>query len=110
MSKQRIMLESTPHEGLKDATHIDVEVYYTKGGPNYFAGGYTRRGYYISVKPVTRRDGMVSFTMFTGYSKLLFEANRFSAKQLEQAAQIGRAEAPAIIAQVIKESKTEKSA
>jgi hypothetical protein len=110
MSKQRRVLESTPHDGLKDATHIDVEVYYTKGGANYWSGGTTQRGYYLSVKPVTHKDGMVSYAMFSGYSKLLLKANRFSDKQLDQAVELGRAEAPALISRVLEEVKSKQTA
>lgn len=101
MSEQRRMIESIPCEGLKDATHIDVEVYYTKGGANYFSGGVTRRGYYLSVKPVKREGAWVSYGMFSGYSKLLLEANRFSAKQLEQAVELGRAAAPELVQRIL---------
>ena len=66
---KKLLLESTPHKGLKNGTHIDVEVYYTQGGIDYFAGSTTQRGYYLSVTPVTRKDNMVSFAMFTGCKK-----------------------------------------
>lgn len=105
MSKNSRMLESIPHTGLKHATHIDVEVYYTKGGPNLWSGGYTQRGYYISAKPVTRNGVSISYTMFTGTSKLLMEASRFSEKQLEQAVELGRAEASGLIAMVLAQNK-----
>jgi hypothetical protein len=41
----------------------EVEVYYSKGGANFFVGGSDRRGIYVSVSPVeiidygTREDG-----------------------------------------------------
>jgi len=47
----RKLIESIPCERLKYGTHIDVEVYYTKGR--------TPRGYYISVKPVKHEGNMV---------------------------------------------------
>jgi hypothetical protein len=33
---------------------MEIEVYYTLGGPNYWTGGETRRGIYLSFWPVTR--------------------------------------------------------
>jgi hypothetical protein len=83
---KRTLLESTPYEGLKNGTHIDVEVIYDKGGVSYFSGGTTTRGYYISVTPVTHKNGMTSVVLFTGVKKLLLPTNRYS----EQAARAGR--------------------
>ena len=100
---EKKILDSIPYEGLRNGTHIDVEVYYTTGGMNYLAGGTTLRGYYISVIPVTRRgDGMVSQTLFRGMKKLLLQTNRYSAKQFEQAVEMGRNEAPGLIEYVLK--------
>lgn len=52
------------------ATHIKYDVFYDLGGMNYFNGQRNRRGYYISVRSVTRteRDGYSteSFGMFDG--------------------------------------------
>ena len=98
---KRLLIESTPYEGLKNGTHIDVEVYYDMGGMNYFSGTTSPRGYYVSVIPVTRNGVTVSMVMFTGCKKLLMETSRFSAKQFERAVEFGRAEAPEIIKRVL---------
>lgn len=98
---ERRLLESTPYEGLKNGTHLDVEVYYSKGGANYISGGTTPRGYYLSVTPVTHKNGMVSTVLFTGMKRLLMQTNRYSAKQFEQAVQKGRLEAPELIELVL---------
>lgn len=97
------MLESTPYEGLKNGTHIDVEVYYTKGGMNYLSGGVTPRGYYVSVKPVKHKDGLNSYMLFSGEKKLLMQTNRFSTKQFEQAVEMGRQAAPELVNYVLKQ-------
>jgi hypothetical protein len=102
---RRKLLESTPHEGLKDATHIDVEVYYTQGGANYLCGGTTPRGYYVSVKPVKRNGVTVSFVLFSGCKKLLMETKRFSEKQFDKAVELGRAAIPELIAQVLADER-----
>jgi hypothetical protein len=41
---KRTLLESTLYEGLKNGTHIDVEVFYDEGGVSYFSGGTQRAG------------------------------------------------------------------
>ncbi|MPM92562.1 hypothetical protein SDC9_139697 [bioreactor metagenome] len=102
---KRTVLESTPYEGLKSGSHLDVEVYYDKGGANYFCGGTTQRGYYVSVTPATHKNGMVSVVLFTGIKKLLLQTSRFSDKQFEQAVELGRAAAPELIAYVLEKEK-----
>ena len=102
---EKRLLESTPYEGLKNGTHIDVEVYYTKGGANYFSGGVTPRGYYVQVTPVTRKDGMVSFVMFTGSAQLLMKTSRYSSKQFEQAVEMGKKAAPELINRVLEQER-----
>ena len=102
---ERRLLESTPYEGLKNGSHIDVEVYYTKGGANYISGGTTPRGYYLSATPVTYKNGMASTVLFNGMKKLLMPANRYSAKQFEQAVNKGREEAPELIKLVLDKEK-----
>ena len=67
---------------LKNATHLEVNVYYDKGGYSYVDSKPTARGYYISVRPVTLKDIWVSFFPFEGYNKLLFETKRFTKNQL----------------------------
>jgi hypothetical protein len=102
---KRKILESTPYEGLKNGTHLDVEVYYDKGGANYFSGGTTPRGYYVSVRPVTHKNGMTSFTLFTGVSKLLLQTSRHSDKQFERAVELGKAATPDLIQRVLDKEK-----
>lgn len=43
--------------GNKVPEELQIEVYYTLGGPNYFHGGVTKRGIWISFTPMTRWDG-----------------------------------------------------
>lgn len=69
---------------------VVLSVSYDLGGPNYFSGGYTKRGYgaAIKVEEVERDEklGMVSrsFTMFKGLGlKRSGEVARFNRKQLE---------------------------
>lgn len=66
------------------ATHLKVEVYYTKGGANYFTGGMESRGIKLSVSPVHRVEGEFgvteSYTAFTGFKKHLKNMARFSQK------------------------------
>jgi hypothetical protein len=79
ISKKFLELESN-----EKATHLKVEVYYTKGGANYFTGGTESRGIKLSVSPVSRREiegGVVeSYTAFSGFKKHLKDMARFSQK------------------------------
>lgn len=73
-------------KNLAHVTDLAVEVYYTKGGPNYFSGETTRRGYYLSVQPVERKDGTVRFVLFTGIKFLVAEAKAANAKKFAELA------------------------
>jgi hypothetical protein len=63
---------------------VDVEVYYNKGGMNYFTGSVERRGYYLSIQPLTKYNNGYSYTAFTGVKQLVREAGRFSSKVLAE--------------------------
>lgn len=74
------------------ATHLKVELYYSKGGNNVFTYKTERRGYYISVTPVKRemRNNVVleSFVAFTGLKQLLVPVERKSKKKEEEAQEV----------------------
>lgn len=83
MLKHTRLLVSLPvAEG--NCTHINVEVYYSKGGMNYFTSSVEKRGYYLSVQPITKSSNSVSFTAFTGVKQLVKEVGRFSPKILAE--------------------------
>lgn len=71
-------------EKTRNATHIKVRIYYDLGGYNYFTHKQQKRGYYISVTPVTysNKNGIITegFTAFTGEKMLLKEVTRQSKK------------------------------
>ena len=90
---------------LNDATHLEVSVSYDKGGQSYFSGRTTPRGYYLTVIPVTRSATSVSFTAFTGRSRLLLETKRFSAKQFAQAMEMANGQEEELIAVVVATNK-----
>lgn len=70
-----------------DATHLKVELYYTKGGMNYFTGKTEARGIFLSVTPVKRStDGKYaseSYTAFTGIKKHVLDMARFNQKKFD---------------------------
>ncbi len=90
---------------LKDATHLEVEVYYSKGGPSFISGGNTPRGYYAAVRPVTKKDGMISFTIFSGCAELLSTTSRYSDKQFDAAVRQSERVIPALIEKVLAKNK-----
>ncbi len=64
-------------------THINVSVYYSKGGSNFFSGGTDKRGYWASWGPVEVKDnGCVSQILGKGGRVLLAEVARFNQKHL----------------------------
>lgn len=60
----------------------EIDIYYSLGGPNYFSGGYNRRGIYIGVTPKTASNGMVEHSMFSGTKLFLEEMPRKKPKRL----------------------------
>jgi len=91
-------------DDLKGATHIEISVYYSKGGANYLSGGTTPRGFYLSVKPVTKRDGMVSYVLFSGRSQFLFETARYTDKQFARAVKMAMVFEEQLVAAVVAEN------
>lgn len=74
MKKHEEYIETSEFPG---NTHLNVSVFYDKGGPNYFSGGSNRRGYYVSVTPVKKENGCVSYTLFTGVKLFISETSRY---------------------------------
>jgi hypothetical protein len=90
---------------LKNSTHLELEVYYSKGGLNFISGGTTPRGYYASVRPVTKTNISVSFDMFSGCAELLSTTSRYTDKQFDAAVEKSKSVIPALIEKVLAKSK-----
>ena len=91
---------------------VKVEVFYSKGGMNYFNYTQDKRGYYVSVRLVDRsiKNGYVteSFSMFEGgYKQLLKEVGRASKKSEQFADSIAMDCAKPIIERVCQEQGIE---
>lgn len=67
-------------------THLKLVISYNKGGVNYWTYKNEKRGYYVSVTPVTRGENFESAYLFSGYKFLTAETSRYSEKQLKLAA------------------------
>jgi hypothetical protein len=72
-----------------DATHVEVSIYYSKGGMNYFTGNNEARGLYLSVTPVsltTHEGGFKSrsFKAFSGVKQHIKSMGRFNEKVLNE--------------------------
>ena len=65
------------------ATHWKIEVYYSKGGMNYFSSTNESRGIWVSVSPVTRKENSESFTAFSGIKQHILDMARFSQKKFD---------------------------
>jgi hypothetical protein len=69
---------------------LKIEVYYNKGGMNYFSGKVEARGYYLSVSPVERQQQnnsivIESWAAFSGTKVLIKEVTRKSEKAFQEA-------------------------
>ena len=70
----------------EDATHVEVDVYYQKGGPNYWTGYTDEGGIYVSAHPVAVEEGLVRTVLGTGLKHLLRQSDRLSRKRLADVA------------------------
>lgn len=92
--------------GLK-ATHLKVETYYSLGGINYFTYKNEERGYYPSVVPVERGNGMEGFVAFSGIKQLLYAVKRKSKKAEEEAEKLSASCLESLINYVLSTNKLE---
>lgn len=66
-----------------NCTHIEIELFYSKGGMNYFTNSNERRGLYLSVQPVTISQNSKGYTIFTGVKQFVKEMQKFSQKTFD---------------------------
>lgn len=93
------------YELIKDDLSIKTEVYYNKGGMNYFSGRAEERGYYLSVSPVKREEigNIVTecYTAFSGVKMLILPVKRQSDKAYQQAVELAKEKEPALRQRII---------
>jgi len=84
---------------------VELDVHHTKGGPNYFTGGYTKAGFWFAVTPVKLENGFVSFVIGASKGRRFFmaEVPRFNAKKLEQLTTAIKPHTAAIVAAMLVE-------
>lgn len=75
-------------ENSRKSTDLEIHVYYSKGGMNYFTSQNESRGYYLSVTPVERWRGMIGYVAFSGLKRCIKEVGRKSAKAEAEAERI----------------------
>lgn len=64
---------------------IVTEIYYSKGGMNYFTDRDEKRGYYFSITPEERNDGFRTYTGFSGVKTCILEVARKSKSAYDKA-------------------------
>lgn len=85
MSKpRRIRIESIPTN--QTDRIVRLELNYNEGGPNYFRGGNTARGYYLSCLLIKQEGEYESYSPMDGFKSLVEETKRFSDKKLNELA------------------------
>lgn len=98
----------TDYKPFKDGTELKINVYYNKGGQNYFTGRTEQRGYYLSVSPVKREriGNMITeqYTAFSGTKMLLKAVARQSVKAYDEAVALSEAKLPELINHVMNQN------
>ena len=65
---------------------ITTEIYYSKGGMNYFTSNNEKRGYYFSIIPEKHlENGLKTYTGFSGVKTCILEVTRKSKSAYEKA-------------------------
>ena len=76
----------------RDENNLKIEVYYDLGKYDYYTHKSNKRGYYVSVTPVTRckRDNYFTeiSTVFVGYKYCLKEVSRKTNKATQEALEL----------------------
>jgi hypothetical protein len=80
-TKIRLPVQSADPES--ESTHVEVAVYYSRGGTNWYTYKAESGGIYATAQPVTVKDGCVSFILGSGAKTLLAEATRLNRKKLD---------------------------
>ena len=85
MSRSKTVREIKVSGG-EEGLVLEVRLYYSKGGMNFFNYANEKRGYSLSVTPVVNKTdrGFTTqqFMLGTGIKSLVLEAKRYSAKVL----------------------------
>lgn len=74
--KRYLKLRENPSK----ATHLKIETYYHLGGFSYWTYKQEQRGYYLSVIPVERGNGMEGYIAFSGIKQCIKPVSRKSKK------------------------------
>lgn len=88
-------------ENAEKNTHLEIQVYYSLGGMNYFTYKTEERGYYIKVTPVIKKGYCTTTTAFSGIKQCMIPCNRQSKKKAEEAANIPQSEYQHLIDRVL---------
>lgn len=87
METTKISKRFIPVKENEKVNFLKVDVYYSKGGVNYFTSSNEKRGIYLSVSPVKRETiGQCiseSYAGFSGIKKCVLELNKYSKKTCE---------------------------
>ena len=91
----------------QNATHLEVEVYYNKGGFSCWTYRTEERGYYLSVVPVERAGNMIGFVAFSGLKKLIKAVGRKGAKAEAEAEQLALNQIDSLVNAVLQKNGLE---
>lgn len=84
-TRYQLRLEVALHAGQFKTTHIQVSVYYSKGGSNFFHGTLDQRGVYVSVGPMeVLPGGQMRFVLTKGCRHCLLHLGRDSQKRVDE--------------------------
>jgi len=88
MSDPKIDIDISPGEKEGERTVLEIRVYYSKGGTNYFSYKQEPRGYYVMVRPCNVGECFRTYQLTPGSNKggfkqILETTKRLNRKRLE---------------------------
>lgn len=86
----------------KKITHLRIEFVYSLGGYDCWNHKNEKRGYYLSVSPVSRNGYFESYSAFSGCKKLIKSVSRQSRKAKSEAEMIMESEKSGLIDYICK--------
>jgi len=98
-----VRISRTPHDGMRDGTHIDILVCYKNNGHNYSGQLVRPAGFYLEAEPVAPSGVLVAHVPQASKRKMLFNSSRFSEKKMTKAVEMGKAEMQAFLNEILAE-------
>jgi len=95
------IIDLFPCEGLRNGTHIELMVYYYRGGRDIYSSDDPLPGYYLKATPVRKEGGMSTSAFYASKRIFLSQDRSYSAENFEKAVRLSESKVPVVLARLI---------